>query len=148
MSINDHYTISYATDSEVTVQISSYVLSLFPSYRNPDVFYMGPTDQNLTTLNWMVCTSPANSTTPATMQGLLTAIKYLNTGKVTYGSLALVVSDSAPKSDRNLSVGGNTIIDGSTTLGGTVTANADATFNYPVTLEDTFTVGGQWIMYL
>jgi len=102
---------------------------------------MGPTDQNLTTLNWTLCTSPANSTNPPTMQGLLTAIKNLNTGKATYGGLALVASDgsdgSAPSSG-NLTVGGSVDIDGATTMGGTVTVNADATFNYQVTRRHRF----------
>jgi len=154
MSINDKYsitwensvyTITYDVTPVVTVQISSYGLSLFPSYRNPDVFYMGPTDQNLTTLNWTLCTSPANADFPRTMQGLLTAIQNLNTGQATYGSLDLVVSDGTdghPASSGDLTVGGSVDIDGATTFGGTVTANADATFNYPVTLKDTLSVAG------
>jgi len=154
MSINDKYsitwensvyTITYDVTPVVTVQISSYGLSLFPSYRNPDVFYMGPTDQNLTTLNWTLCTSPANADFPRTMQGLLTAIQNLNTGQATYGSLDLVASDGTdghPASSGDLTVGGSVDIDGATTFGGTVTANADAIFNYPVTMEDTLTVGG------
>jgi len=145
MSINDHYsitwensvyTITYATDPVVTVEISSYGLSLFPSYRNPNVFYMGPTDQALTTLNWTLCTSPANSVDPPTMQGLLTAIKNLNTGKATFASMDLelkAATSNNPPSSGNLTVGGNADIDGTTTMGGPVTVNADATFNYPVT---------------
>jgi len=121
MSINDKYsitwensvyTITYDVTPVVTVQISSYGLSLFPSYRNPDVF------------------SPANADFPRTMQGLLTAIQNLNTGQATYGSLDLVASDGTdghPASSGDLTVGGSVDIDGATTFGGTVTANADAT---------------------
>jgi cytoskeletal protein CcmA (bactofilin family) len=125
------YTITVQTNPVQNIYVSGYNLALFASNRNPDVFYMGPTDHSLTVLQWKLCTSPANADNPPTLQGLLKAIIALNVGISTFDTdvtfKGLVEFDQDITTESNLTVDGTSTLTGNVSTGNALTVGGDLT---------------------